>query len=112
RRSPGTPPSRAARRRPRGRGRPGRRAGWPPWRASSRMSPAPPGRNGAAATCALLVSGSGPGSLENADPTERPVADAGDADHAVAGLDPPDARVLGDAPVVAEHQVVAGGDLL
>src|SRR3954449_10388576 len=104
------PPSRAARRRPRGRGTPGRRTASPPSRASSRMSPAPPGRNGAAATCALLVSGRR--SLENAEPAERPVADARDADHPVARLGPPDAGVLGDAAIVAEHEVVALRDEL
>src|SRR5689334_4201348 len=53
-----------------------------------------------------------PPRLKNAYAAERPVADAGDADQAVAGLEPPDAGVLRDAAVVAEHEVEAGGDLL
>ncbi len=114
-----SPPSRAARRRPRGRGRPGRRAASPPWPASSRMSPAPPGRNGATARGALLVSGSRslPARVrteasEQADAAERPVAHAGDADHAGARLEAPHARVVRDDAVVAEHEVVARRDRL
>src|SRR6185312_12890547 len=82
-----------------------------PWRRRDPVSPeragaaSPPRRRG------LVGEPWVPPRLKNAYAADRPVADAGDADHAVAGLDSPDARVLGDAPVVAQHQVVAGGDL-